>query len=307
MPTLTLEQISTDGGTQTRAAIHQDAVDDYAEAIQAGTKLPPVTVYHDGAAYWLADGFHRYAAHKKIEAREIEADVRQGEKREAVLHSVGANATHGLRRTTEDKRRAVMLLLEDSEWREWSDREIARRTGVSPSTVGSLRPKASVQVGQIERKVKRGDSEYTMQVQPKTDLSEYRARPKPTYSPPLSPDIAEDGDEPLEGTGQFAQLDKLEAKEELTTQEAYDTVRADLVSAEITKAASKEMPEQTHYTRLQGHIESDDYKRVEFLRKHIHPLASLPPGQLAEDLRLPDSLVLGLPKLWNIVLKEAAA
>jgi hypothetical protein len=38
-----------------------------------------------------------------------------------VLHSAGANAMHGLRRTNADKRRTVMLLLQDEEWAAWSD------------------------------------------------------------------------------------------------------------------------------------------------------------------------------------------
>jgi hypothetical protein len=42
-----------------------------------------------------------------------------------VPNSVSANAPHGLRRTNADKRRAVVRLLEDTEWSQWADREIA--------------------------------------------------------------------------------------------------------------------------------------------------------------------------------------
>jgi hypothetical protein len=42
-------------------------------------------------------------------------------------------------RTNEDKRRAVMTLLGDEEWSQWSNREIARRCGVHHDLVGSLR------------------------------------------------------------------------------------------------------------------------------------------------------------------------
>ncbi|CAH1672360.1 hypothetical protein CHELA20_50910 [Hyphomicrobiales bacterium] len=51
----------------------------------------------------------------------------------------GANSLHGLRRSNEDKRRAVMRLLEDSVWSGWSDGEVARRCGVSQPFVSSLR------------------------------------------------------------------------------------------------------------------------------------------------------------------------
>lgn len=137
---LAVADIRTDGGTQPRAGIDNSVVDDYADAMIDGAEFPSIIVYHDGAAYWLADGFHRLAAWKIANpGRPIPADVRQGDRREAVLHSVGANADHGLRRTNEDKRRAVMRLLGDGEWGQWSDREIARRCHVSHNFVSTLR------------------------------------------------------------------------------------------------------------------------------------------------------------------------
>jgi hypothetical protein len=60
-------------------------------------------------------------------AATIAADVRPGGQREAILHSVGANAKHGWRRSNEDKRKTVLTLLNDPEWAQWSDREIGRR------------------------------------------------------------------------------------------------------------------------------------------------------------------------------------
>lgn len=136
---LKLESIRLDGDTQPRATINQDVVGEYAEAMTEGATLPPVTVYRDGTDDWLADGFHRYHAHRKIGALTIDADVRHGSRREAVLHSVGANAAHGLQRTNDDKRRAVMTLLEDVEWSKWSDNQIAKACGVSNSTVSTYR------------------------------------------------------------------------------------------------------------------------------------------------------------------------
>lgn len=65
--------------------------------------------------------------------------MRQGGLRDAILHSAGANAAHGLRRTNADKRRAVLMLLEDEEWATWADREIARRCAVDHTFVGRMR------------------------------------------------------------------------------------------------------------------------------------------------------------------------
>lgn len=141
-----IAQIRTDGGTQPRAAIFEELVVDYAEAYARGDALPPPVVFFDGADYWLADGFHRYHAAKSGGAVWMDADVRQGMRRDAVLFSVGANATHGRPRTNEDKRRAVLTLLNDPEWGNWSDREIARQCRVSPTLPGTLRPAVTVHV-----------------------------------------------------------------------------------------------------------------------------------------------------------------
>lgn len=148
--TLPISAIRTDGGTQMRAGLNEVAIHDYLiDMIQAGGwgSFPPVTVYHDGQDHWLADGFHRLAAYRLI-ATPRDADgpipcapaiVLAGTQRDAVLHAAGANASHGLRRSNADKRRAVLTLLSDPEWARWSDREIARRCRVDHGTVAELR------------------------------------------------------------------------------------------------------------------------------------------------------------------------
>ena len=133
-----LADIRTDGGTQSRAAINAQIVADYAEAIKLGDVFPPVVVFFDGADYWLADGFHRYEAHASAGSDALRVDLRQGTRRDAVLFSVGANALHGLRRTNDDKRRAVLTLLNDAEWQKWPQTKIAQVCGVSQAFVSRL-------------------------------------------------------------------------------------------------------------------------------------------------------------------------
>ena len=137
--TLTLEEIRIDGGTQPRVIIDEAAVTEYAETLSSGVTLPPVVVFFDGAVYWLADGFHRYLANKRNECDCIQAEIHEGTKRDAILYSVGANVTHGLRRTNADKRKAVLTLLEDTEWAKWSDREIAKQCIVGNEMVSRTR------------------------------------------------------------------------------------------------------------------------------------------------------------------------
>lgn len=136
--------VRTDGGTQSRAQLYANVVTEYIDALGQGAKFPPIVVFFDGTNYWLADGFHRHAAYQGLGKAEIPADVRQGTRRDATLFSVGANASHGLRRTNEDKRRAVLVLLNDPEWSQWSDREISRKCMVSAPLIASVRQSLTV-------------------------------------------------------------------------------------------------------------------------------------------------------------------
>lgn len=139
MTAIKIESIRIDGGTQPRTAIDEGVVGEYAEALAAGAVFPPVVVFNDGANRWLADGFHRLHAHRKAGRPSIEADERVGGQRDAILYSVGANGAHGLRRTNDDKRKAVGTLLADAEWATWSDRQIADACGVSHPLVAKIR------------------------------------------------------------------------------------------------------------------------------------------------------------------------
>jgi ParB-like nuclease domain len=135
-----------DGGAQTRVEMHPETIADYAADMLDGAVFPPVIVFHDGADYWLADGFHRVQAARKIDRKEIEAEIREGTARDAILHGIGSNATHGLRRTKADKRRAVEKLLTDPEWAAWSDRKIAQLAKVDHKTVGKTRRELSGEI-----------------------------------------------------------------------------------------------------------------------------------------------------------------
>src|SRR5204863_6394655 len=128
-----------DGDTQARVGLDAGTVDDYATALAFGETFPPIVVFFDGADHWTADGFHRLAAARRAHVETLDAEVIVGTKRDALLYAVGANASHGLRRTNADKRRAVGLLLADAEWRAWSDREIARRCAVDHRFVADVR------------------------------------------------------------------------------------------------------------------------------------------------------------------------
>ena len=137
--TLNLAAIRLDGNTQSRVSINQDAVAEYANVITEGDALPAITVFFDGADYWLADGFHRLHAHLAAKKASIVADVLTGTCRDAILYSLAANTVHGLRPTGEDKRKAVGIMLADAEWCLLVDREIAKHCGCSHTLVSQIR------------------------------------------------------------------------------------------------------------------------------------------------------------------------
>lgn len=163
MNTINIADIRVNGGTQSRANLDRAVVSDYAEAVREGATFPPIVVFFDGASYWLADGFHRYEAYSAAQVYDVPADVRQGTQRDAILFSVGANASHGLRRTNDDKRRAVLTLLNDPEWAAWSDREIARRCGVSHDFANRARRSLSSDDSEARTYTTKHGSTATMQ------------------------------------------------------------------------------------------------------------------------------------------------
>jgi hypothetical protein len=142
---LELKHINRSGGTQIRAAYDRATIDRYKDLHQACVELPPVIVFFDGTVYWLADGFHRVQA--KVETVElfskevvrIKSEVRSGTQREAIQYALSANADHGLPRTGDDIRRAIVRCLDDAEWSKLSNVKIASLCGCSESMVRKVK------------------------------------------------------------------------------------------------------------------------------------------------------------------------
>jgi hypothetical protein len=226
MTKIDIGKIKIDGGTQPREDIDVSIVSEYADAMREGANFPPVVVFNDGVRYWLADGFHRYHASKKVGFIDIDADVKQGTQRDAVLYSVGANTDHGLRRSNSDKRKAVLTLLEDDEWSQWTQTKISEQCGVSQQFVSKLvaeNPQSSYNNSKI-KKVKRGDQEYTV----KTDNIGKKPTTKIEYEPEFKDE--QEANKPIrkgvglekahEAIGKLKQI----PQDDGLLQEAYDTV-----------------------------------------------------------------------------------
>jgi uncharacterized ParB-like nuclease family protein len=225
---LNLNAIRINGGTQPRERINMEAVGEYAEAITAGADLPPVVVFHDGAEYWLADGFHRWHAHKQAGKASVHADVHAGSLDDAKLFASGSNGAHGLRRTNEDKRRAVLMALAVKACQDWSDTKVAHHCCVSVTFVSALR-RPEVAAKQQENRAasaeKAAKRSPTTAEQPAGDRSPTTA-PAATAVPP-SPAKPQQATEAVDDFDPLAELEAAHAEitklsEEIKAAEADD-------------------------------------------------------------------------------------
>lgn len=134
--TIIIAHLTIDPRLQLRAAMSDDAVKDYADNL---FDLPPIQVIKEEKTLWVWDGFHSVAAHVKNKQKQIRAVIAPGTFMDALEKAAGANASHGLQRSKEDKRKAVMTLLGYELWQERSDRMIADACRVSHGLVSAVR------------------------------------------------------------------------------------------------------------------------------------------------------------------------
>jgi len=229
---LGIDVIRIDGGTQCRAEINQTKVSEYADLIESGVVFPAVRVFFDGVSYWLADGFHRYHAHKQIAQGSISADVEKGTARAALLYAISANAEHGLPRTNADKRKAVQMMLDDFEWQDWSNAEIARHCKVSVTYVANMRGDTAPE----ERKYKTA----TGKVMTKKTAS---AKPKKEEEP----EIEDDGIDEKQ-----AAIDELIAEnEKLTERVALAAMSGTAAEKNLAKETIESLREELRITKIE--------------------------------------------------------
>jgi protein gp37 len=188
MPRLSLSLIVRDPEIQPREAMDHETVTQYAEDMVAGIEFPPVVVYFDGERNWLSRGFHRCEAAEAADLEEIEAEVREGTRSDALWDAVGSNKEHdtgGKRRSNADKRRAVEMAIRARP--DLSDRELARHVGVGNQMVGHVRSSICV-IHTDNRTVTRNGSTYTMQ-------TAAIGRPTAVANPPAADDPDSDDDD----------------------------------------------------------------------------------------------------------------
>jgi hypothetical protein len=164
---ISLTLIDIYGGTQTRVATSDDAIESYAAEMERGAEFPPIIVFYDGSKHWLADGFHRLLAVKRNGGTGIDADVQPGSRTDALRFALGANATNGLYRTNADKRNVADIALR--EWPDLSNSFLADVCKVSVELVRNVRTELtnSGTIEKPERVTGKDGKEYPVGVERK--------------------------------------------------------------------------------------------------------------------------------------------
>ena len=177
MKVMNLAALVLDPRLQSRVEINEDTVAEYAIDIEAGDQFPPVIVFFDSTHFYLADGYHRYYGHKRAGKVSIQCEVINGTIRDAIYYSTAVNAKHGMRRSYADRRKAVMTLLDDFEWSQKSNTEIAKHVGVSVSFVSNLRNTSGKMPDKVQYTTPSGET--------KTKVKASGRPAKPKEEPPV--------------------------------------------------------------------------------------------------------------------------
>ena len=155
--TLALDKLVTKAGTQVRSEISEYIVAEYLDALREGARFPPVVVFRSKDGDVLADGFHRVQAYQQAGRSEIEANVHQGGRDEALWFALGANRAHGQRLSRDEKRFAIEIAYRS--WPDVSQVRIAAQVGCNQGYVGKVRAQLNTSVKLPDRVVGRDGRE----------------------------------------------------------------------------------------------------------------------------------------------------
>ena len=277
---VSIDSIRIDGGTQTRELINETTVAQYTEDLFNGCIFPPIEIFDDGVHKWLVDGFHRLFSHKRADFKEIEVKVHQGTLRDAQLYALGVNDKHGLQRTNADKRKAVMIALNDLEWQDYSDTQIAKICNVSATFVAKCRKQANIERPAEKTYTTKHGTEAKMDTtkigKPKTETTVATAKPKVEPAPvtelaPLEKYISTEGDQLNELSHVNAELhaEDLKLQDKMTVlsgdQESinaqFESLRSQITGLEAEMKAVKNSRDQFQAKN------ADLIKQVNYWRK----------------------------------------
>lgn len=137
MKSISLDSIHVDRRVHVRIqGVNDEKVTEYAAGWEGGASLAPVDVFDVSGILYIADGFHRLAAARQLKHTAILATVHSGTLDDARRFSASANLENrSLNLSKHDKFHALALLI-NFELAGVSNRRIASRFNVAPTTIG---------------------------------------------------------------------------------------------------------------------------------------------------------------------------
>lgn len=162
-----------------RLQVIDGVVQEYRELLEDGVDLGPLEVVEEvvitpdtplkdcptTGRLILVDGFHRWAAHRRLGREMVRCRIRRGDELTALLLAAQSNAARGLRYTHADKVKIIEMFLAALAERQitWSDVQLARHVGVHRRTVAKVRENISSRLNiPKERQVLRNGTSYTI-------------------------------------------------------------------------------------------------------------------------------------------------
>jgi len=200
-------ELVLDDAFQPRVTIDLDLVEDYAETMLSGWgSFPPVEAFKLDGRLHVVDGFHRVKAAIRAKVAKIPVNIRQGTADDALLFCVRANSTHGLRRTNEDKRRAVMMLLKHPIYGQHGKGKIAELAGVSKPMVIDIVRQLQGEPTSVERRKSRVSSGVESTPSTSTSTMDADRRGVESTLPPKLPQSIRNMVESMQHAGASAEI-----------------------------------------------------------------------------------------------------
>jgi hypothetical protein len=263
---LPLTAIKLDAALQQRALVRNDVIKDWTEQLEENKQLtfPPLKVFYDGKTNWLADGFQRWHAYKEARRETVDVEVYHGSHDDALVYSFGANATHGVHRTADDKWKAVTAAI--AFFPDYSDRYIASVCLVSHTFVAKVRASHTGNVASKRTEVRRGTSDKMMDVS-----KNVAAKPEPETTPAAKPWEVTEG-EPEDPNPQVSEEpDEVEPTvatgKEPVRQDPGTTINVEAMRDTIGLLEERLAAAKAEATRLQGILDGGDSALMKRLNK----------------------------------------
>jgi ParB-like chromosome segregation protein Spo0J len=165
-----ISEILVDPTIQIRRSNHEQTIQRYMAAFD---KLPPVDVFRTPDGDLLADGFHRVASAERLGLAEIEANVHNGSRLDALEFAVVSNTKNADPLTNEERDTGVRRLKQIHP--DWSNRQIADAMSLSYQTVARV-----FQIDEVKRATVTGGPAGPLT---DTHYREVASAPKETWQP----------------------------------------------------------------------------------------------------------------------------